>query len=222
MRIRRLQPRPVIGCSSVVNKTTKHRGQTPSNSSKGDSRIFPTTHSVDRGPCHYCTPLLAQPTCPLRLSSSTRAGTASPGIALMAFPPDARVPIAQLRPALDASVGFVEGLVTLVWPYSPSHQSTRILLVEPDFRLRPNRGQVRISFIGASARAVAKSGLTSGDRVSVRLAAAVWLPEDTGGTTPGRGPGWELQYGQRVTLQVTPGSTTWHCPLTKPSDLPRS
>ncbi|MCJ1434333.1 hypothetical protein MMC27_003700 [Xylographa pallens] len=121
----------------------------------------------------------------------------------MDFPPDARVPIAQLQPSRDPSAGFVEGLVTLIWPYSASNQSTSILLVEPDFRLRPIRGQVRISFTGASAKAIAKSGLTSGDRVSVRLTAAVWRPEDTGGTTPGRGPGWELQYGQGVTLQIS-------------------
>ncbi|MCJ1380756.1 hypothetical protein MMC17_003865 [Xylographa soralifera] len=120
----------------------------------------------------------------------------------MDFPPDARVPFAHLRPSLDPSVGFVEGLVTLIWPYSSSNRSTSILLVEPDFRLRPNHGQVRISFTGPSATAIAKSGLTSGDRVSVRLAAAVWLPEDTGGTTAGRGPGWELQYGQSLTLQI--------------------
>ncbi|MCJ1403732.1 hypothetical protein MMC11_006955 [Xylographa trunciseda] len=121
----------------------------------------------------------------------------------MDFPPDARVPIAQLQPSLDSTVGFVEGLVTLIWPYSSSNQSTSILLVEPDFRLRRHHGQVRISFTGASAKAIAKSGLTSGDRVSVRLTAALWLPEDAGGTTPGRGPGWELQYGQSLTLQIS-------------------
>ncbi|MCJ1286062.1 hypothetical protein MMC26_005404 [Xylographa opegraphella] len=121
----------------------------------------------------------------------------------MNFPPDARVPIAQLQPSLDSSDAFVEGLVTLIWPYSSSDRSTSILLVEPDFRLRPNGGQVRISFTGASAQAIAKSGLTGGDRLSVRLTAAVWLPEGTGGTALGRGTRWQLQYGQSLTLQIS-------------------
>ncbi|MCJ1390193.1 hypothetical protein MMC18_003051 [Xylographa bjoerkii] len=121
----------------------------------------------------------------------------------MEFPPDSRVPIAQLQPSLDPSVSFVEGLVTLIWPYSSSNRSTSILLVEPDFRLRRNHGQVRISFTGASAKAIAKSGLTSGDRVSVRLTAALWLPENAGGAPPQRGPGWELQYGRSLTIQIS-------------------
>ena len=152
--------------------------------------------------------LAGSQTCRVPVFGTTNVGTVKHGVALMNFSPESRIPIAHLQPSLDPTVGFVEGLVTLIWPYSSSNRWTSILLAEPDFRLRRSCGQVRISFIGASAKAIAKSGLTTGDRVSVRLTAALWLPEDTAGTTAGRGPGWELQYGQRLLLQVWQESTT--------------
>ncbi|MCJ1475829.1 hypothetical protein MMC13_004493 [Lambiella insularis] len=121
----------------------------------------------------------------------------------MDFPPSTRLPIAQLQPASELSDRWVEGLVTLVWPYSSSNRSTSILLVDPDFRLRRSKGQVRISFTEASARTVAKSGLTSGDKLLVRLSGVEWVPDDTVGRTPGKGVEWELQFAHRLILQVT-------------------
>jgi len=112
------------------------------------------------------------------------------------------MPIAQLQPSVDTNGSYVRGIVTLIWPYSSSNQSTSILLVEPDFRLRRYRGQVRISFKGASAKAVAKSGLTSGDELLVGLLGAEWLQEEIVIKTPGRGVDWELQFGGRLVLQV--------------------
>jgi len=112
------------------------------------------------------------------------------------------LPIAQLQPSLETNGSYVRGIITLIWPYSSSKQSISILLVEPDFRLRRYRGQVRISFRGTSAKAVARSGLTSGDEVLVGLLGAEWVQEDTVIRTPGRGVDWELQFGQRLVLQV--------------------
>ncbi|MCJ1245690.1 hypothetical protein MMC30_002894 [Trapelia coarctata] len=112
------------------------------------------------------------------------------------------LPIAQLQPSVETSGSYLRGIVTLIWPYSSSNQSFSVLLVEPDFRLRRYHGQVRISFKGACAKAVAKSGLTSGDEVLVGLLGAEWAQEDTVIRTPGRGVDWELQFGQRLVLQV--------------------
>ena len=120
----------------------------------------------------------------------------------MEFQSRSHLPIALLNPSLDTSKSFVQGIVTLVWPYSSSNQYTSILVVEPDFRLRRKQGQVRISFKGRTARAVAKSGLTSGDEVLVALTHAKWLQAENNAATPGRGVDWELQFGRHVILQV--------------------
>ena len=119
-------------------------------------------------------------------------------------------PIAQLDPLIDTTVHVIKGIVTLIWPYSASTSSLSILLVEPDFRLRRNKGQVRISFEGAIAKAVAKSGLTSGDNVTLDLLDAEWLRADSALRTPGRGIDWELHFGQHLILEVTfPGLITF-------------
>lgn len=120
----------------------------------------------------------------------------------MDFPPTTRLPIGQLHPAVGVSESWIEGLVTLLWPYSSSNQSTSILLVDPDFRLRRSKGQVRISFTDASARAVAKLGVTSGDTLWIRLAGVKWVPDDPVARTPGKGVEWELHFGHRLILQV--------------------
>ncbi|KAL8909016.1 MAG: hypothetical protein Q9207_000467 [Kuettlingeria erythrocarpa] len=52
-----------------------------------------------------------------------------------------RVPIAQLEPSLTGAGKILEGVVTLIWPYSASNKSFSILLAEPDFRLRRQQGQ---------------------------------------------------------------------------------
>ena len=114
-------------------------------------------------------------------------------------------PIAQLQPLEEASAQSVTGIVTLIWPYSASRSSYSFLLVEPDFRLRRHKGQVRLRFFGSSAKAVAKAGLKSGDKVVLSLSAAQWTKDvshETADQTPGRGIEWELCFQERVTLEV--------------------
>jgi hypothetical protein len=114
----------------------------------------------------------------------------------------ASLPIAQLCPSIDPNKHYVRGVVTLVWPYSSSTQSTSILLVEPDFRLRRKHGQVRITFRGASAKAVAKSGISSGNELTLNLSGAQYVRDLTVASTPGKGIEWELQFGRRLLVQV--------------------
>ena len=115
----------------------------------------------------------------------------------------ANTPIAQLNPDLKHDDSSVAGIVTLIWPYAASKSTFSVLLVDPDFRLRSNRGQVRVHFQGSSAKAVARSGLISGDQLLLSLRGAQWVKDSTAATTPGRGIDWQLQYGERLVLQVT-------------------
>ena len=92
--------------------------------------------------------------------------------------------------------------MTLIWPYSASKQTSSILLVEPDFRLRRQKGQVRVVFRGASAKAVARSEIESGDEIILKLSGAKWAEDEAASRTPGRSVGWEIRFGQKLELQV--------------------
>lgn len=112
-------------------------------------------------------------------------------------------PISQLNPDLRPDESSVTGIVTLIWPYASSKKTFSFLLVEPDFRLRSIRGQVRVHFQGSSAKAVARSGISSGDQLLLSLKGAQWAKDSTAATTPGKGIDWQLQFEERLELQVS-------------------
>lgn len=113
-----------------------------------------------------------------------------------------RVPIADLQPALETDHTSITGIVTLIWPYSSSNRTFSLLLVEPDFRLRRQRGQVRIHFTGSSATAVAKSRVGIWAQINLSLVGVRWAKDEATPRTPGRGVEWELQFGERLALEV--------------------
>ena len=113
-----------------------------------------------------------------------------------------RVPIADLQPALETDRTSITGIVTLIWPYSSSNRTLSLLLAEPDFRLRRERGQVRIHFTGSSATAVAKSRVGIGAQINLSLVGVRWAKDESTPRTPGRGVEWELQFGERLALEV--------------------
>ena len=115
---------------------------------------------------------------------------------------NAQLPIAQLEPSVEVEHTCIKGVVTLIWPYSSSTKSISILLVEPDFRLRRNQGQVRITFHNSSAEAVAKSKISSGDELVLSLLGVSWAKDEGKFKIPGRGIEWELQFAERVIIQV--------------------
>jgi hypothetical protein len=82
------------------------------------------------------------------------------------------------------------------------------LLVEPDFRLRRTRGQVRVQFSGSSAKSVAKAGIASGDEVILSLDGVEWVQDETPFATPGRGVEFDLKFTERLLLQVSSSKTT--------------
>ena len=119
------------------------------------------------------------------------------------------VPIAELHPDVrDVDDRDVEGVVTLIWPYASASHSSSLLLVEPDFRLRARRGQVRLYFSGPSAKEVLRAGVTSGDQLLVSLKGASFEKDGSTASTPGRGIEWRLQYGEYLNAKVS-GSELW-------------
>ena len=113
------------------------------------------------------------------------------------------MPIAELHPDhLSKDERTVSGVVTLIWPYASSTKTLTLLLVESDFRLRARRGQVRVTFYGASAGAVSKASISSGDRVSLSLKGAEFITDESTTSTPGKGIEWKLRYGQYLEVKV--------------------
>ena len=120
----------------------------------------------------------------------------------MVFSSKTRLPIAQLSPYVEQQEAYVHGTITVIWPYSASKQSWSFLLVEPDFRLRRSRGQIRVSLHGVCARRTARLGLVSGDEINLALAGAQWLEDTAQDQTPGRGVGWEISYSRQLIAEV--------------------
>ena len=113
------------------------------------------------------------------------------------------VPIANLQPKiLNSSERHVLGVVTLIWPYSSATRSSSFLLVEPDFRLRAKRGQVRVQFYGSSAKALSRAGIASGVELSLSLRGAQWTEDKAANSTPGSSIDWSLSYGEFLKVQV--------------------
>lgn len=131
----------------------------------------------------------------------------------MALPaPTPTIAIADLQPNLDSAIKqFVSGIITLIWPYASSTKTISLLLVEPDFRLRRHRGQVRIYFVGPSAKALAKAGVASGDQLILSLNGVNWVKDASTAITPGKSIDWELRYGDRIEIHVRGlGRILWH------------
>ena len=112
--------------------------------------------------------------------------------------------IAQLSPALgSASSRSIDAIVTLLWPYSSSSKTFTLLLADSDFRLRRLKGQVKVAFRGASAKAVASSQVGIGDRVRLCLDGAQWVHLQEDIQTPGKSLDWDISYKGRVELEVS-------------------
>ena len=89
-----------------------------------------------------------------------------------------------------------------MWPYSSSTQRISLLLAEPDVRLRKSKGQVKVTFHGASAKAVAKSQVGIGDALHLGLEGAHWNNSGDNVSTPGKKIEWDLDYDGRAVLNV--------------------
>jgi hypothetical protein len=114
------------------------------------------------------------------------------------------LPIAALeqRPHDPESLS-VKGLVTLIWPFSASSRKFAFLLAEADFRLRHQKGQIRIQLSGAAALELARSRIEIGDQIELRLRGAKWVEREGGVvSTPGRSVGFELRFSNELHMEV--------------------
>ncbi|KAI3392917.1 hypothetical protein diail_5004 [Diaporthe ilicicola] len=117
-------------------------------------------------------------------------------------------PIAQLGPDLpDQATRKVHGEVTITWPYSSVSKSVAFLLAEPDFRLRRDKGQVRIQLHGPSAEAIGALELGSGDEVTLVLDGVEWARDEEPARPPGSKSDWQLKFMGKLTLKVTLGES---------------
>ncbi|KAL1894758.1 hypothetical protein Sste5346_005733 [Sporothrix stenoceras] len=118
-------------------------------------------------------------------------------------------PIAQLGPDLTNNFGSipraVRGDVTIVWPYNSVSRSLAFLLAEPDVRLRRSKGQIRVQLHGASAAAVAESGLGGGDELLLSLQGASWSKDESSLKLPGSRVEWQLEFRGCIVLQAKVG-----------------
>lgn len=113
-----------------------------------------------------------------------------------------QISIAQLQPSIQTKRSHIVGTVALIWPYSSSQKTISLLLVEPDFRLRLERGQVHVRFCGSSAKALAPSSIKIGDDVLLNLHGVEWVKEAITLETAGKGVEWALQFRERLVLEV--------------------
>ena len=117
-------------------------------------------------------------------------------------------PISRLCPDLpEQQSRVVRGEVTICWPLNSVRQSFAFVIAEPDVRLRASHGQIRVQIDGPNAKAVAQSGIFSGDEVLLALDGAEWADSSYQDTRiPGSSSLWELRYPKRICLEFTSDS----------------
>ncbi|KAI0106392.1 hypothetical protein GGR51DRAFT_167920 [Nemania sp. FL0031] len=121
------------------------------------------------------------------------------------------IPIAELCPDIvDPANKAVGGVVTITWPYNKVKGTFAFTLAEPDFRLRRNKGQVRINFTGRAAKVVGDCGLGSNDELLISLAGAAWEAEATNKrrSLPGADIGWKLVFSENLLLRIKRADTS--------------
>ncbi|KAL1956836.1 hypothetical protein VTO42DRAFT_6786 [Malbranchea cinnamomea] len=111
--------------------------------------------------------------------------------------------VTQLSPSLqEQNQRYVRAVVVLLWPFSSTTKVFKLLLAEPDFRLRNSHGQILVTCRGAIAESVAKSKVGIGDTVLLGLDGASWekmvdeLPALAGKSE------WSLIFTERILLEI--------------------
>lgn len=111
--------------------------------------------------------------------------------------------IAELNPdASDQDRRVVDGTITITWPFSVLNKSIAFLLAERDFRLRRQKGQVRIRFHGPSAKAISDASLGGGDEIRLSLEGAKWEKNETHTQVAGSTLEWQLEFNNRLILSI--------------------
>jgi Telomeric single stranded DNA binding POT1/CDC13 len=120
-----------------------------------------------------------------------------------------RCSITELAPTIDdQAFKFIDGIVSLIWPYSSSTHRTAILLADPDFRIRRQKGQTKVTFHGNAGVAVAESHVGIGDTVHLSLGGAQWTEPGNNVHTLGKRADWDLEYAEQVYMEVQRGTAS--------------
>ena len=115
--------------------------------------------------------------------------------------------IKSLSPQASAtSDKCIEGVVSLIWPFSSYTQQAAILVAEPDFRLRKAKGQTKVRFHGESAVEVAKSGIGVGDTVRLGLEGAQFVQPDRGDIVTGQRADADLAFHHEMAMDIQRGT----------------
>ncbi len=118
-------------------------------------------------------------------------------------------PIAQLNPGLSGQASrAVRGEITITWPYNSFANTLAFILAEPDVLIRRMKGQVRVQLRGSSAKAVADTGCGGGDELLISLDGVEWAKDESPGRIPGARTDWQLQFSEKLTLQVLANRTS--------------
>lgn len=112
--------------------------------------------------------------------------------------------IAGLSPDLPPN-SRVQGVATIIWPFSLVKGTFAFILAEPDFRLRLKHGQVRINFTGLAAAAVGNCGLESQDEIELALHGAKWSEATTNRrqSVSGADIDYQITLSEEVALKVS-------------------
>ncbi|KAL7925399.1 hypothetical protein ACQKWADRAFT_221652 [Trichoderma austrokoningii] len=111
-------------------------------------------------------------------------------------------PIAKLSPAiLDTEALVIEGVITVTWPYSAVTRSIAFILAERDPLHRRDKGQLRVEFQGAAAKALADAHLGGGDEVRLSLDGVRWEENQAWMRRPGTLE-WQMKFTNRLLLMI--------------------
>lgn len=115
----------------------------------------------------------------------------------------APIPIAQLSPSIGFPKAlYIRAVIVILWPFSSTRKEIKLLISEPDFRLRSSHGQIRVTCRGPIAEAVAKSKAGIGDTVLLGLDGVQW-EKRVDEPSPFAGEAeWSLVFAERIVLEV--------------------
>ncbi|OAL71371.1 hypothetical protein A7D00_4272 [Trichophyton violaceum] len=112
-------------------------------------------------------------------------------------------PIASLLPDIGSpGERYLHAVVILLWPFSSATKQFRLLLSEPDPRLRGGKGQIKAIFRDSAAEAVAKSSIGIGDTIYLSLQGAKWKSSSHADSGQLEYSQWDLLFGDRVLLEA--------------------
>lgn len=104
--------------------------------------------------------------------------------------------IPDLHPELPSN-SFFSGVVRLIWPLSTAagFPAVTLKVAENDPIKRLRKGEVRVKFVGETARRVYGTGVSIGEEIRVGLEGVEWIASE--GSLGAADLGWTVEVGRR-------------------------